>query len=139
MEQLLFKSELLTEKDNAISINNGTTNNGHIATNDGYLITNKEEFIKNEEDNTIMNNIVDFPLQITSTDKGNLMLVTDAQRPGFRHHWSLHSRRNYKEGAVERFACIKCKNESRTDPSEKNTKESKVLFVRFFCKKLKFK
>lgn len=72
---------------------------------------------------------IDFPVQITSTDKGNLMLVTDAETSGFRHHWSLHSRRNYKEGAVERFACIKCKNDARTDSNEKNPKEIKVLFV----------
>lgn len=67
---------------------------------------------------------VDFPFVVTTTDKGNIMLVTDSETSGFRHHWSLHSRRPQKDPLIvdskgtstnilQRFACIKCKQQSR--------------------------
>lgn len=60
---------------------------------------------------------VDFPFITTTTDKGNVMLVTDSQTPEYRHHWSLHSRSQHREGneciELQRYACIKCKQQSR--------------------------
>lgn len=78
---------------------------------------------------------VDFPFVVTTTDKGNIMIVTDSETPGFRHHWSLHSRRPQKDSVdnnglstniLQRFACIKCKQQSRDNNA--------CMFVSFYQK-----